>query len=327
MHLPDPDPSTICSLIHISDPHFGSGIVNSGNTWWRKLIARIPCINQITGYYPHDYQVALALAVAVRHILKDRAQREIPTLVVHTGDLTAGGKLAEFSTGATFLRSAHLLPSGAMAGFRLDQRNEIPFDIPGNHDLWSRGSPKLQSPFSEYYGGSYPIQLHPPVETPRGKVRLYGLDSNRSSLWAHRLANGEVPHHQLQQLSTLLTECRKENSIKIVCLHHPVDVHPSDAPKILGFEILKLRKRAQVAQFFKDQGVHLVLAGHVHRRREYQATPTSPLQIVAGSSCQIGNAPSFALLDIHPTEITCHQIEAAPGNLHFLPTTSRKLIY
>ncbi|MBL8221177.1 MAG: metallophosphoesterase [Bryobacterales bacterium] len=327
MHLPEPGPSTICSLIHISDPHFGSGIVNSGNTWWRKFIARIPVANQITGLFPHDYQVAGALAVAVRHILKDRAQREIPTVVVHTGDLTAGGKLAEFCTGATFLRSAHLLPNGAMAGFRLDQRNEIPFDIPGNHDLWSRSSPKSQSPYSDYYGGSYPIQLHPPIETPRGKVRIFGLDSNRSTLWAHRLANGEVPHHQLQQLSALLTDTRNDCSIKIVCLHHPIDVHPSHAPRLLGFEILKLRHRAQLAQFLKDHGVHLVLTGHVHRQRTYQSTATSPLQIVAGSCCQIGNTPSFALLDLHPAELTYHELQASPGTLHFLPATSRKCTF
>lgn len=326
MHLPEPDPSTICSIIHISDPHFGSGIVNSGNTWWRKLLARIPIANQITGLYPHDYQVALALAVAVRHILKDRAQRQIPTVVVHTGDLTSGGQLAEFSTGATFLRSAHILPSRAMAGFRLDQRNEIPFDIPGNHDLWSRGSPKSQSPYSEYYGGSYP-KMHPPIETPRGRVRIFGLDSNRSTLWAHRLANGEVPNHQLQQLSSLLTDSREDASIKIVCLHHPIDVHPNHAPKLLGFEILKLRHRAQLAQFLKDHGVHLVLAGHVHRQRTYQSTPTGPLQLVAGSCCQIGNQPSFWLIDIHPAGIACHELQAALGTLHFLPVISRKCTF
>jgi len=214
-----------------------------------------------------------------------------------------------------------------MAGLRLDQRNEIPFDIPGNHDLWSRGSPKSQAPYSEYYGGSYPIQLHPPIETSRGKVRIFGLDSNRASPWAHRLANGEVPHHQLQQLSALLTDSRKDGSIKIVCLHHPIDVHPSHAPKLLGFEILRLRHRAQIARFLKDHGVHLVLAGHVHRQRTYRSTPAGPLQVVAGSCCQIGNQPAFWLHDIHPIETVSHEIEAAPGTLHFLPATSQKLTY
>lgn len=327
VHVPKPDPFTICSLIHISDPHFGKSLVNNGNTWWRKLIARLPVANQLTGLYPHDYQTAGALAVAVRHILKERTNQQIPTVVVHTGDLTAGGKLAEFSVGATFLRRAHSLPNGALAGFSLDQRNELPFDLPGNHDLWSRASPKAQSAYSDYYGGSYPLQFDPPINTPRGTVCLYGLDSNRSGLWSHRLANGSIPEAQLHKLSALLAAKPDGNLVKVVCLHHPIAMEPSHAPRILGIEVLRLNRRDAIARFLKDHGVHLVLAGHVHNQHPYEATADRPLQIVAGSCCQIGNHPSFWLLDIGATGLHRHEIRIETGGLHFLPTASAYSAY
>ena len=54
----------ICSVIHFSDPHFGGSFVTQDDSWWIKL-SGLPMVNLVTGIFPHSYQLACALALAI----------------------------------------------------------------------------------------------------------------------------------------------------------------------------------------------------------------------------------------------------------------------
>ncbi len=306
-------PRPICTLVHISDPHFGDRFVIDGEKRWRDVFGRIPGLRHITKLYPHGYQTAGAVAFAVRRILNDRKEKGIPFVVVHTGDLTASGSDAEFSVGITFLRHGHYLTKTTVCGLRLsDVYNQVPFEVPGNHDLWHRGSPKDHTAFSSHYGGSYPRSTR--INSEAGEVIVYGLDSNRSSLWPHRLANGEIPAADLASLCEELDRERNSRAIKVVCLHHPLFL-PIGAPRICGVEILRLRSREKIAKLLSDAGAHIVLAGHVHNQQ--YSKKFSLLQFVAGSMCQINSRPSFWMLDLYPKCVEYAYFHIPNGEYHF----------
>lgn len=312
----------ICTLIHLSDPHFGDKFVIDGETWWRGWIARMVGLRHWTGLFPHGYQAAGALAIAVRQILRDRRDRGIPAVVVHTGDLTASGGQPEFSVGATFLRHGHYLENGAVAGLRLETEfGQIAFDIPGNHDLWDRRSPKGHAAFTSHYGGKYPRSRE--ITTPAGRVILYGLDSNRSSVWNHRLANGEVARDTIDAVCAELKKAQDPDTVQIICVHHPLALRKRAAPAMLGREVLRLRDREAIVQALRGAGAHFALSGHVHAQH-HVGPPRSPLPVfIAGSACQIAARPAFWQLDIFRDGVGFTSFHLPKNRLHFEPARSR----
>ena len=311
-------PNPICTLVHISDPHFGSSFVIDGESSWRRIAARIPGIRHITASYPHGYQAAGALALAVRSIVRERKERGVPAVVIHTGDLTAGGTQAQFSVGETFLRHGHYLENGALAGLSLETEfGQLPFDIPGNHDIWHRRSPKDSGAFNSHYGGPYPRRRE--IKTESGRVLLYGLDSNRSSLWQHRLANGEIEWAALDSVCEALQQEKTSGAIQVVCLHHPLRLRNRSVPRLLRFEILKLKNRNAVSKALTAAGAHFVLAGHVHNQQH----SNKPLHFIAGSACQISSRPSFWSLDLFTKKVEYTYFHLPKNAIHFVPAFSR----
>ncbi|MFN0101556.1 MAG: metallophosphoesterase family protein [Bryobacteraceae bacterium] len=314
--------SPICKLIHISDPHFGSQFVIDGESYWRKVVAHTPGIRHATGLFPHSYQWAGALAVAVRTILKECRDHDLPAVVVHTGDLTASGKQAEFSVGRTFLKHGHYLQSGVIAGLGLDTDfKHFVFDIPGNHDHWQRASPKARSAFDDHYGGDYPREME--IETRHGLAVLYGLDSSRSSTLNHRLANGEVSTESLARTCEKLRSRKKSGAIQVVCLHHPLFLRTRTAPQMLGREVLKLKNRVAIAKALAESGAHLALAGHVHQQQHPYRGQLRPLHFIAGSACQIRSRPSFWTLDLYPEHVEYGYFQVPRSGIHFERVVSR----
>lgn len=307
-----------CTIVHISDLHFGAQFIIDGESTWRKAIARAPFLHHVTGYFPHSYQTANALAIAVRRILKERRDRGVPAVVVHTGDLTASGSRAEFSVGDTFLRHGHYLENGTLAGLSLetDFRQQA-FDLPGNHDLWHRRSPKDHSAFTSHYGGTYPRTRA--IPTSSKLVLLYGLDSSRSSLIAHRLANGEIEASSLATVCEALKSQKGPNTIQIVCLHHPLRLRRRTAPRMFGMEVLKLRDRERICRELFEAGAQMVLGGHVHQ----QVHSNSPLTFVAGSGCQISSRPGFWQLDLFDGEVGYTYHHLPRHQLHFDTAVTR----
>lgn len=297
-------PKPICTLIHFSDPHFGSSFVIDGESWWRNLVAHSPGLRHISALFPHSYQRAVALAHSIRRILADRRDLGIPTVVVHTGDLTASGAASEFSVGATFLSHGHYLANGTLAGLKLDPPA---FDLPGNHDLWSRKSPRALEAFTSHYGGAYPRSLT--IERNGHKVTLHSLDSNRSDLVQHRLARGAIAAEALHEVCERLRKNRP--ATQVVCLHHPLYLSEEAKPRLFGFEILDLKNRTGIEAALAEAGANLVLAGHVHTQHAHER---NPVQFIAGSACQIGShPPAFWLLDLHADEVAFTQM-AIPRN-------------
>ncbi|MFN7999409.1 MAG: metallophosphoesterase [Bryobacteraceae bacterium] len=303
----------ILTLIHLSDPHFGSRFIIDGESKWRSLVPRVPLLKHISGWFPHGYQTALQLAIAVRTILRRCDDERIPWVVVHTGDLTATGSTSEFSVGATFFRHGHHLENGEVAGLMLETAyKQLPFDIPGNHDLWSRNNPKQGSAFNSHYGRSYPFEREIPAGTHR--IVLHGLDSNRSSRWSHRLANGEIPPAAFATLCSRLRERKGAGVIQIVCLHHPLALTDGTEPRLWGHEILKLRNRSAIAAELSEAGADVALSGHVHQERFHDLRGL--LHFIAGSACQIGCRPSFWRLDLFAEGIQHRCYYLPEGGFH-----------
>lgn len=313
-------PLPICTLVHISDPHFGPSFVIDGERQWRDFVSRTAGLRHVTGIFPHSYQTAGALAIAVRGILRDRREKGIPAVVVHTGDLTAGGSQAEFSVGRTYMRHGHYLENGSLAGLRLETEfGQNLFDIPGNHDLWRRRSPKDHDAFTSHYGGSYPRVM--PIESANGKVLLYGLDSNRSTLWDHRLANGEIPAAAMDSLCEKLREERESGAIQVVCLHHPLLLRRRGTPRMFGMEVLRLKHRHAAARELVRSGAHIVLAGHVHAQQHSHTLGL--IHFIAGSACQIGARPCFWMLDLYTKHMDYVYLHIPRRGIHFVPAISR----
>ena len=314
--------SPICRLIHFSDPHFGSKFVIDGESFWRKAVGQTPVLRQVTGMFPHSYQWAGALAVAVRTILRECKERGLPAVVVHTGDLTASGKQSEFSVGRTFLRHGHYLANGVVSGLGLDTEfSQHAFDIPGNHDLWHSSSPKARAAFDSHYGGDYPrIQE---IANPNGRVILYGLDSNRSSRWQHRLANGEISAEALTRICDELRRGKDTGAIQVVCLHHPLFLRKRTAPWMFGREISRLNNREAIAKALVDSGADVALAGHVHLQQHPNRAQSKPLHFIAGSACQIGSRPSFWTLDLYPKHVEYGFFQIPKKAFHFERVGSR----
>lgn len=185
-------------------------------------------------------------------MIQDRQAAGIATVVVHSGDLTVAGSNAEFAVGKTFLEGGHHAQPGRRIGLGLAERSSHTrlLDIPGNHDLWSRNSPRDSNAFSQHYGGPYPRVIE--IVSKSGKALFYGLDSNRSSRAQHRLANGEIPPAQLTELAHLMARYSGQSAVHIVSIHHPVFVERRIAPTLAGREILKLRNREAIARKLRD---------------------------------------------------------------------------
>ncbi|MBM3794969.1 MAG: metallophosphoesterase [Acidobacteria bacterium] len=199
----------------------------------------------------------------------------------------------------------------------MDQRSRqaVLFDIPGNHDLWSRTSPRASSAFAERYGGSYPRRLR--VENERGAVELHGFDTNRGTTWRHRIADGELPQNQLDALSVIAAEPKA--AACLACLHHPIHVDRTDAPKLAGRGILKLKNRAGVGRSLHRAGFDVVLTGHVHRARHHPAYGARPAQWTAGSACQMGAEAQFWVLDVYADEAIYYSLALKEPDVAFWP--------
>lgn len=289
-------------------------------TKWRKVATRLPGHSHLTGMFPHGYQTAGALAYAVRRLLRDSKEHNLPFVVIHSGDLTASGTQEEFSVGLTYLNHGHYLENGQVAGLRLeDEFGQRPFDVPGNHDLWCRRSPKDHGAFTSHFGGKYPRNFR--IETNRGKAFFFGLDSNRSSLWQHRLANGEIPTADLDELRDDLADARAAGAISVVCLHHPLFLRRRGTPRMCQAEIQRLKFREQVAKSLAEAGTHVVLAGHVHKQQHLKRFDV--LQFIAGSACQIGSRPSFWLLDLYSRGVRYTYFHMPKHSIHFEAAGSR----
>jgi 3',5'-cyclic AMP phosphodiesterase CpdA len=183
--------------------------------------------------------------------------------------------------------------------------NAALFSVPGSHDIWGRGQPKVMNAYNRHFPGKFPIMKFRTTGRP---IVLHGLDSTENTKWLARLARGRVSHEQLDFVCEWISAAKRDESdpVNIVCMHHPL----SDPPGKEFNLTMRLDERDAIAKRLAKSGADLVLAGHVHEY--YCADPKvgdSPGLVVAGSSTQQLSARSFYVLDVYDTEIRVEVFE------------------
>ena len=175
--------------------------------------------------------------------LRDRAEAVVelarsvpPDVVVVSGDLTQRAKPRQFREAAEYLG-------------RFDAPVVV---VPGNHDvpLW-RVWERFLSPYRHYRR-----HVSPELDTVTriDGMTLVGLNSSRSFTFT----NGRLEQGQLDFAERAFAES-PDDHLRVVVTHH----HLAPPPDFATDDVMPRAKRALRA--FRDQGVDLVLAGHMHR--------------------------------------------------------------
>jgi 3',5'-cyclic AMP phosphodiesterase CpdA len=219
----------------------------------------------------------LALGRARTHDdrLFDEMVRLVPTLGVEhfvvTGDLTNLSLESEFAYVRTKLETV-----------------PVPITIiPGNHDVYTRGSARHRR-FETYLGHlmegdrvddeTYPFMLR------RGDVALIGVSTAVATLPLY--ATGRVGAPQLERIATLLDRAKAEGLCRVVLIHHP----PVPGVSKARHDLLDLDAFGEV---IAKHGAELILHGHEHVRFEGAlAGPEGPVTVHGiGSGTSLSNRP------------------------------------
>ncbi len=163
-----------------------------------------------------------------------------PDLVVVSGDLTQRARTQQFLAARDFL-----------------DRLELPcLVVPGNHDIPAYDLlARFTRPLGRYRryiaDQLYPIHCD-------DEIAAFGMNTARPMVAHWNWAHGSLSHGQLARAGVVLGSL-PPSLFKIVVTHHPF-LPPPDALKT------RLVGRAQRAlEVFKQHGVDLLLAGHLHR--------------------------------------------------------------
>ena len=166
-----------------------------------------------------------------------------PDHIALTGDLVNVGFPAEFPQAA-----ARLEPLGGPAEVSL---------IPGNHDVYVRGSlAAMRATFDPFLTGDDGKAGRFPYLRRRGGIALIGVNSG--IVTAPFFATGRVGAEQRRALSALLRQTEQEGLFRVVMIHHPP--YPEGARFGRG-----LRDARAVDALLRDAAPELVLHGHNHR--------------------------------------------------------------
>jgi len=161
-----------------------------------------------------------------------------PDVIVVSGDITQRAKAREFDEARRFLDR---LPTRPM------------LVVPGNHDVpLYRVAERLVRPHGLYREKISP-DLNPILELD--EVVLVGLDSTSPR---RAITNGRVHRDQLEHCQRVFAEV-KPGVARIVVAHH----HFAPGPDYLRDRTMPKARRA--IDCFVEQGVEMILGGHLHR--------------------------------------------------------------
>jgi 3',5'-cyclic AMP phosphodiesterase CpdA len=314
-----PRPATglpLATVIQVSDLHFGEKFTNEEGWWRRNVSGRIPTYR---GLFPHSFQRVVALSIRVKQVVSRRRQDNVPTVVAITGDLTRGGAPSEFVIANTYLRAE--LHATTTVGLGLGNKNRRIvrpgkvglFVVPGNHDVWGRKS-RDETNFSKYFQYKYPSECL--IETGSRPIVLYGVDSTKTNDIENALARGRILPAELEAVLEAVSRNSSRMPVNIVCLHHPIN-----DPQEGGIsDVQKLHDREKISSDFLAAGVHLVIAGHVHRfYANALLEPHVPNHAVAGTASRQHSDCSFSIFDIYPEMVCLTVIEFSDPHCQFIP--------
>lgn len=193
-------------------------------------------------------------------IIHDIAEHN-PDLLLISGDLTNLALPEEFKQAAEWL---HSLPF---------QRIKI---IPGNHDALVKtqwhNTQALWTPWTQAY--SYKDY---PIVTQYNSIAIIGI--NTAIPTPPFFANGQIDENQLKRIRYALRQTGRRNLFRIAVLHHP---------PVSGIvsERKALKNKTKLQQILMDEGVEMILYGHVHKTltQKFPNTDIPMLGIASASS-------------------------------------------
>lgn len=249
-------------LAHLTDVHLGPV------PWPPLRLLNAKRLLGLANWHRGRRRVHLSSALGL--IVEDLA-RQRPGHIAVTGDLANLGLPREHEAAARWL--ATLGPPEAVTA------------IPGNHDIYSRllDDPGIDR-WRDYMSGSTNGEFAPP-EFPFvrriGRVALIGLNSAVET--RPFSAIGRLGSMQLERLSEILLEARRDHFVRVVLIHHPPVPGLASPSKALA-------DASDLAAVLVSKGAELVLHGHNHTRTVHLLPQSDgrPIPIVGAGSASRG---------------------------------------
>jgi 3',5'-cyclic AMP phosphodiesterase CpdA len=260
-------------LAHFSDLHLLSLEGASAIRFLNKRITGLATL-RLRRKSVHKPFAVRAIAEEIRRVGVDH--------VAVTGDLTNLALEPEFELVRRFFDDELGLPP---------ERVSV---VPGNHDVYTRGSAKAQR-FSAYLGDYLTSDLPEfgvaneggrfPFVKLRGPLAIIGLSTAvaRSPL----MAAGQFGAAQLDQLAKLLRHPEVERRGKVLLQHHPMHDRPS---RLIGY-LEGLHDAPAMAKTLRSLAHGLILHGHLHRRvRRSIETEAGRVDVIGATSASLISA-------------------------------------
>ena len=251
-------------LFHLSDPHIGTCLMPSAETFHRLR----------AGYNPHDFRLLRPLELAIRHARRHVGLSERdPLNILISGDLTQSGLDNDYATAMALLHHRLQWRFGSQPrwlGF--GWARERTSTVPGNHDQWRRARHQTGYTPGLAPGWFEPTPWRRTIESSAGTLRLelYGVDSN-SGLEdpgdpgkRNLFAGGALSDYELQDLAfhlAMTPEDKPDQAVVrgFVC-HHAF----STSGGFLDAQPLSDDSRRALETLAARYDVAVALTGHTH---------------------------------------------------------------
>jgi len=257
-------------LVHLTDPHLSS----LDDVGFSELLGK-----RLSGYLSWRKNRSKHFLPAVLERLVSAVTAENADQILLTGDLVQIGLESEIRQAADWL-TVLSPPEKVML-------------VPGNHDVYARGSAATVSRFwSDYlFQTAAPDQDgnladRYPVVRRLGKIDLIGLSA--ACVTPVFMATGSLGNDQLNRLEILLRKSMDDGRMAVLLIHHPPLPGLSSRRKALTDD-------GAVEDVLNRYPPALVFYGHLHRNQELQLGETRVYCTAAASS--VSDA-SYRVVDI-----------------------------
>lgn len=246
-------------IAHLSDLHY-----HTSSTFQEVVSKRILGLANlyIKGRVHHfDPQVA---AAAIRSVVEDA-----PDVVAITGDVTALATAREFELARQALEPI-------LGHFPT-------FMIPGNHDVYTRGSVRshrLETWFGPWLKGDSPVLVYP-TRHHLGPLTVWGMNPCRATVGS----SGLVQADELERLQELLVTPRASGEFRILMIHYPLLDFQG---RVVTKWSRRLNNREALVEALLRNPVDMVIHGHDHLRYHNRLTARD------GRTIYVANAGSAA---------------------------------